>query len=199
MENGLGAHLGEHLNFIYISTEEEALFKWKPPQSFKSYLLDMNIVRENKMEDVFFHINKGNMKIAYIRKGELIYAIGSDECVQFQILEAILEETYQQFNEMYDVKVILSYGNVSANTFVGFKSVLDPLIKDFLRSDAIKKVTVHCRVCDKMLPLYLKKSYIENADSYPVSIVYNHKGHAILCFIDKNYGVRGVELVSMTG
>ena len=43
------------------------------------------------------------------------------------------------------------------------------------------------------------ESFIENAESYPVPLVYNHKGHAILCFIDKNYDIRGVELVNVTG
>ena len=40
---------------------------------------------------------------------------------------------------------------------------------------------------------------IENADSYPVPIVYVHEGHAILCFIDQNFHHRGVELVNITG
>ena len=40
---------------------------------------------------------------------------------------------------------------------------------------------------------------IEQADSFPVPIVYHHEGHATLCYIDKNFEVRGVELVNTTG
>ena len=54
-------------------------------------------------------------------------------------------------------------------------------------------------VCNQVLPLVVKRSFILSADSYPVPLVYTHKGHAILCFIDKNFDVRGVELVNITG
>lgn len=192
-------NLGNYLEFIYIYSESEAIFKWKPPRSFKSFLLDMNIVRQNPATDVFFHMDKGDRKIAYIRKKNgIIYAIGADTEVQFQILEALLEAILGKFLEIYDVEVILSYGNVSTTPFKGFSADVDEIIKNFKTLNLVKKVDIQCRVCNAMLPLYLKRSFVENADSYPVSIVYNHSGHATLCFIDKNYGVRGVELVSTT-
>ncbi|MHA1149078.1 MAG: hypothetical protein ACTSR8_12640 [Promethearchaeota archaeon] len=193
-------NLRKFLDFIYIYSENEAIFMWKPPQSFQSFLLDMNIVRENPATDVFFHMDKGNRKIAYIRKkNRIIYAIGADNIIQFQILEALLEAILEKFLEIYDVDVILSYGNVSTTPFKGFSLEVDEIIANFKTLNLVKKVDIQCKVCNAMLPLYLKRSFVENADSYPVSIVYKHSGHATLCFIDKNYGVRGVELVSMTG
>ena len=65
--------------------------------------------------------------------------------------------------------------------------------------DLIKKVDVFCRVCKKTLLLYVKKSTIEKETSFPVPLVFNHKGHAVVTYIDQNFVVRGVELVNITG
>lgn len=185
----------EKINFINISNEVFTLFEWKPPSSLKSYLLDLNIVRENMTVDIFFHLNRGTMKIAYIRKSNLLYVIGSDQDVQFQLLEAILEDVDEKFNEMYAVDVILSYGNVTEAAFKEFRC--DEIIEN--AENLIKNVDVFCRVCKKTLPLNVKKSLIETASSFPVPIVYNHKGHAVVTYIDQNFIVRGVELVNITG
>jgi len=185
------------LNFINISNEEMTLFEWKPAQSLKSYILDVNIVKENTTKDIFFHLNKGNMKIVYIRKGSLLYTIGSDQDTQFQLLEAILEHVDRKFHEIWDIDVILSYGNVSSNVFKDFANHVNEIIENL--DDLIKKVDVFCRVCKKTLPLYVKKSMIKDATSFPVPLVYNHKGHAIVTYVDQNFVVRGVELVNITG
>jgi len=189
----------EFLSFVNISTEEYTLFEWKPPRSFRSFVLDLKIVKEYSMDDIFFHLNKGNMRIAYIKKGNVIYSVGSDENVQFQRLEALLEVIEKKFNETYDIRVILSYGNVSENIFSGFKEEIEEILSNINSLDLGKQIRAFCRVCNKTLKVFIKKSMIDHADSYPVPIVYNHEGHAILCYIDKNYEVRGVELVNMTG
>ena len=185
------------LNFINISKEEMTLYEWKPPQSFKSYILDINIVKENTTTDIFFHLNKGNMKIVYIRKGSLLYTIGSDQEVQFQFLEALLEHIDKKFHEIWDIDVIFSYGNVSSNIFKDFTTQVNEIIEN--ADDLIKKVDVFCRVCKKTLLLYVKKSTIEKATSFPVPLVYNHRGHAVVTYIDQNFVVRGAELVNITG
>ena len=185
------------LNFINISKEEMTLYEWKPPQSFKSYILDMNIVKENTTKDIFFHLNKGNMKIVYIRIGSLLYTIGADQEVQFQFLEALLEHIDKKFHEIWDIDVIFSYGNVSSTIFKDFTTQVNEIIEN--AEDLIKKVDVFCRVCKKTLLLYVKKSTIEKATSFPVPLVYNHRGHAVVTYIDQNFVVRGVELVNITG
>ncbi|TFG09050.1 MAG: hypothetical protein EU539_00630 [Promethearchaeota archaeon] len=191
--------LEKHLQFVDISNEDMSIFEWKPPRSFKSFLLDLNIVKKNKANDVFFHIDKGNMKIVHIRKNNLIYTIGSDKSVQFQILEALLEKIDEEFHDMYDIEVIFSYGNTTSAIFKAFKQEIERIIEEFPTSDLIKKVDVHCRVCKTILPLYIKKSIMKEALSFPIPIVYNHKGHALVCYIDQDFVVRGVELVNITG
>ena len=185
------------LNFINISKDEMTLYEWKPPQSFKSYILDINIVKENTTTDIFFHLNKGNMKIVYIRKGSLLYTIGSDQEVQFQFLEALLEHIDKKFHEIWDIDVIFSYGNVSSTIFKDFTTQVNKIIEN--ADDLIKKVDVFCRVCKKTLLLYVKKSIIEKATSFPVPLVYHHRGHAVVTYIDQNFVERGVELVNITG
>ncbi|KKN52283.1 hypothetical protein LCGC14_0614460 [marine sediment metagenome] len=191
--------IGEFLEFVNISNKEFTLFEWKPPNSYRRFDLDLNIVKENVMSDIFFHRDKGNMKIVFIRKNDLLYTVGSSPQIQYQLLEALLEQVDMEFNEMYDIGVILSYGNSDSNIFNGFTEIIDNIIKNFGELDIVKRIHVECRVCKTVLPLFVKKSFIDNAESYPVPIVYMHKGHAILCFIDQNYQHRGVELVNITG
>lgn len=189
----------ENLEFINISTDEFTIFEWKPSRSFKSFILDLNIVKENPISDIFFHMDKGNMKIVHIRKKNLIYSAGSNKNIQFQLLEALIEHVSKIFNEIYDIEVILSYGNFSTNIFNSFKNEVDKIISNFDKLNLLKVINVPCMVCNKVLLLIVKKSFIEEAESHPVPIVYIHEGHAILCFIDKNFDVRGVELVNITG
>jgi len=192
-------NLKENISFINITSEESTLLDWKPARSFRSFILDLRMVKENEVQDIFFHIDKGNMKIVYIRKGALLLSIGATPEIQFQLLEAILEQVDNQFNEMYDIEVILSYGTISENTFNPFKAKIETLLDGFNELDVGKTVTTFCRVCKKNLPIFIKKSMIDEADSFPVPIVYHHEGHATLCYIDKNFEVRGVELVNTTG
>jgi len=192
-------NIGEFLEFINISNEKFTLFEWKPNRSFRRFDLDLNIIRENKNNDIFFHKDKGNMKIVYIRKDDLLYAVGANIKVQFQLLEALLEYIDLKFNETYDIKVILSYANFSPSIFNNFKATVEDIIRNFSELNLVERIHVECKVCNMVLPLFVKKSFIQNAESYPVPIVYNHEGHAILCFIDQDFHHRGVELVNITG
>ena len=192
-------NIGEFLEFINISNEKFTLFEWKPERSFRRFDLDLNIVKENPISDIFFHRDKGNMKIVYIRKHNLIYTVGSSPGVQYQLLEALLEYVDLKFNEMYDVETILSYGDFSPGLFNEFLITIADIIKNFADLNLDKRIQVECRVCKTVLPLFVKKSVIENAESHPVPIVYSHKGHSILCFIDRNFQHRGIELVNITG
>ena len=189
----------ENLEFVNVSTENSTIFEWKPAGSYKSFVLDLNIYKKNAIKDIFFHINKGNLKIAYIRKDNLIYSAGSKNQMQYQMLEALIEQVIKDFNEMYAVDVILSYENFSPNVFNNFKSKVEEIIENFNELNIVRIINVPCMVCNQVLPLVVKRSFILSADSYPVPLVYTHKGHAILCFIDKNFDVRGVELVNITG
>ena len=195
----MNSNIIEKLHFINISTDEFSIFDWKPPGIFKSNVLDLNIVKETTAMDIFFHIYKGNEKIVHIRKDNLIYTIGTSKEVQFQILEALLEIIHEKFHEIYDIKAIFSYSNVSTAIFKNFSNEVDEIVSKLNELDLIQKVDVYCTVCKKTLPLFVKKSIMKSATSFPVPIVYNHQGHAIVCYIDQNFIVRGVELVNTTG
>ena len=195
----MSMEIKDHIEFINISSEDLVLLEWKPPRSFKSFILDMNVIKENKVSDIFFHINKGNLKIVHIRKHNLIYTVGSSKEVQFQVLEALLEEIDKQFNEMYDLNVILSYSNTTPAIFKSFNEIISQIILDFPNLNLIKKVDVFCRVCKATLPLYIKKSIKDQETSFPVPVVFTHKGHSIVTYIDQDFVVRGVEVVHTTG
>ena len=189
----------QNLEFVNISTDEFTIFEWKPPRSLKSYILDLNVVKQNPVSNIFFHLFRGNMKIVHIRLNNLIYTTGSNIEIQFQLLEALIEQVSKIFNEIYDIDSYIKYGNFSTGVFNPFKEEINNIIKNFNSLDLVNEIKVPCRVCNTVLQIIVKKSFIENAESYPVPLVYTHKGHAILCFIDKNYAVRGVELVNITG
>lgn len=189
----------QNLEFINISTDKFSIFEWKPPRSFKSFILDLNIVKQNPISNIFFHIFKGNMKIVHIRLKNIIYTAGSNNEVQFQLLEALIERVSVVFNEIYDIESYIKYDNFSTTILSPFKEEVDNIINNFNSLNSVMDLKVPCMVCNTVLPVIVKRSFIENAESYPVPLVYNHKGHAILCFIDKNYDIRGVELVNVTG
>ena len=189
----------QNLEFINISTDQFTIFEWKPPKSYKSYILDLNIVKQNPVSNIFFHLFKGNMKIVHIRLKNVIYTAGSNNEVQFQLLEALIEQVSMVFNVIYDIESYIKYDNFSTTMFSSFKEKIDDIINSFNSLNCVMDLKVPCMVCNTILPVIVKRSFIDNAESYPVPLVYNHKGHAILCFIDKNYDIRGVELVNVTG
>ncbi len=189
----------QNLEFINISTDQFTIFEWKPPMSYKSFILDLNIVKQNPVSNIFFHIFKGNMKIVHIRLKDIIYTAGSNNEVQFQLLEALIERVSEVFNERYDIESYIKYDNFSTTVLNPFKEEIDSIIENFNTLDTVVELKVPCMVCNGILPIIVKRSFIDNAESYPIPLVYNHKGHAILCFIDKNYDIRGVELVNITG
>ena len=202
-ENDMFNIVKKNLNLIHISIgAEDLLYQWKPPGSNKSYLLELKMIKESigeVSENVFFNVDKITYKFAYIRKKNIVYTIVANDVLHFQLLEALMEKIIEKFNEMYDLEIILSYGNVTANAFKSFNNKIEEMLNDPKPLELGKVINARCRVCNKVLPVFIKKSMIEEADSYPVPIVYTHKGHAILCYIDKNFEVRGVELVNTTG
>lgn len=161
--------------------------------------MDLNIIKKYASEGIFFHIDKGNSKIVHIKKDNIIYTVGSENKIQYQLLEALLEHLVERFNEMFDLSVILSFENVSPNVFNSFNTEIEKILNHIKDLDLVEIINARCRVCNKILPIYVKRSFIENAEDYPVPLVYSHEGHAILIFIDKDFKIRGTELVNLTG
>ena len=193
-------NLVNDISFLNISHGENTLYEYKSPNSYKNYSLDLKIIRKNKRDDIFFHIHRGNLKIVYLKLKDFFYSVGTETLeIQFQTLESIIEIIIKEFLENYAVNTILSYGDVSSSIFKSFDENVVKVLKNFPSLDLVKKVDVICRVCEKTLPLFVRKSLIAKAESYPVPLVYTHKGHSIVCYIDKQFNVRGVELVHITG
>ena len=130
----------QNLEFINISNDEFTIFEWKPPRSYKSFILDLNIVKQNPASNIFFHISKGNMKIVHIRINNLIYTAGSNNKVQFQLLEALLEKVSIEFNIKYDIESCISYGNFSTAVFNSFNKNIEDIIAGFNKQGNEKQI-----------------------------------------------------------
>ena len=74
------------INYINISNEKHTLFEWTSSRTSQSYILDLNQIRKNEVENVYFHIEKSDMKIAYIRRKDLIYLVSAQKNLQFQLV-----------------------------------------------------------------------------------------------------------------
>jgi len=188
------------IDYINISNDNHTLFEWTKSRASHSYILDLNRIRKNEVENVYYHIEKSDMKIAYIRKNNLIYMVSAHKALQYQILEAILDQIESKFHETFDLNVIMSYESVSPTAFKHFKSIIEnEILNDFHKHDLIKDILIYCKTCKKSFHLFIKKNEIEDQKTFPVPIVYRHEGHATICFIDKNFVLRGVKEVRITG
>lgn len=184
------------IEFINISKlDGDDIYTWvragKPAASCK---LDMLAVKALvKTADIFYQITRRDRKICFIRQNKILYMIAAGEEVQFQVLEAILEQIINSFLEFYG-DIIDQYAGDFSDTFTGF----DEFINDtFLNiGDYIKYVKAQCRACKSIINVCVKKSMIENATDYPVSLVYIHEGHGLLIYIDAGYRVRAAEIVN---
>jgi len=190
--------LRSHLTYFNISREDHTIFEWEPTDSNRSYILELNYIWKNVIEDVFFQIERNNEKFVYIERDNLIFTISSANKIQFQTLEAIIEQIVDNFKETYDIEVIFSF-DVSSKYFKSFQNNIEDLLINFYTLGVIKKVDILCKVCGKLLPLVIKTKIIDESKNFPVPIVYRHDGHAIICFIDKNFVLRGVKPVVVSG
>ena len=187
------------LKFINISNESLSLVEWKASGSFKNYLLDMEVIRENKINDIPFHINKLGMKIVYIRKEGIIFISGAEDSVQYQLLEALLDHIIEKFFEKDDLVSKINLKNITSDAFKSFKYDIEDTVYKFADLDLVKIVDVPCKICNKTFPLIVKKKIIETSKNFPVYVVAIHNGHPIVCYVDKDFRVRGTGHVNFTG
>lgn len=174
------------------------LVRWKGKNS-KIFLLDILTCRKNAAEEYFLHFEKSNHRMAYIKKEEIVFLICADQTVQYQLLEAILEQIMVEFFEGYGEIVhdpILLSGMVSS--FTGFMSLIPPTFEKALKT-RIKWLSANCKICEETKAVCIKKSLISNAKSFPVSLVFEHEGHGLLLYIDRHFRLRGHEIVEISG
>ncbi len=188
-------NLIEHIFFVDIGEVNTDLFKWKKPNSVL-FRMDIIAARAEANEDYFRRQERSNVRIMFIKKNNLVFTIASDESIQFQLLEALLERIMDEFLENYGMFTFSITG--LSNLFEGFQEVVLKLFET-VQHERVTWVLVPCKLCKISHAMCINKTLIEKAPSFPISIVYLHKGIGLTVYLDAHMKVRGVEPVTITG
>lgn len=172
------------------------LIRWAP-SSQTLFRLDILAARATARETYFLRLEKSGSRTVFRKKNGLTFIIAADESVQYQLLEAILDEVMTQFFEIYGA-ICCDILTGMTNMFEGFQLKIPEIIAN-VENEKVIWVRAECKVCSENHKVCIRKSLIQNAKDYPVSIVYMHLGHGLLLYIDANFRVRGAELVDITG
>ena len=89
------------------------------------------------------------------------------------------------------------YGD-QCNIFDAFSSTVREVFNNYRDLDIIKSTMVTCKACNRTLHIIIRKSLVDTSPKPTTPIVYVHGGHSVLLYVDKNYIVRGAELVSIS-
>ncbi len=181
-----------------FSTGFENLYQWgQSGVSLSTFTLDILKAQDMaKTEHIFYHLERPNRKLSFYLNNDMIYIIGSDRETQSQLLEAVLEETIKHFSNFYKEN-LESYVGGFISEFRDFDKKLLTIL-DTLK-DIVKVVMAPCQACGSPISVIVKKSILEKPHkSYPIPLVYCHKGHALLIYLDKQFQVRASEIVDMS-
>jgi hypothetical protein len=178
----------------------ETYFEWRSKSYFKRTQFELNLTRHVQFKDIFFCITREDAKIVYIvsSKTDSVFTIAAQPQVQSSLLEAILEYLIEDFFETYDSSLLMTCYGEQCNIFDGFASTVKKVFKSYRDLDIIKPTLVTCKACNKTLKVMIRKSLVDNSQKPTTPIVYVHSGHSVLIYVDKNYKVRGAELVSIS-
>ncbi len=192
-------NLADLIYFVDIGKHNNLdLVRWKGRNS-KVFLVDILTCRKNAAEQYFLHLEKSNHRMVYIKKNDIVFLICSQQSVQYQLLEAILEQVMQEFFEGYADIIndpVLLTG--MASTFIGFKPMI-PKTFNVALNQRIKWLSGNCKICNEVKSICIKNTLITEAKSFPVSLVYEHEGHGLLLYIDRHFRLRGLEIVEISG
>ncbi|MHA1146902.1 MAG: hypothetical protein ACTSR8_01510 [Promethearchaeota archaeon] len=177
---------------------DDNYFEWTSSTNPKSTFFEIKGARNAPFTDIFFCINKPNIKLVYYVKDETVFTMGASPEVQSLLLETLLEYLIEQFFKTYDSTMLLSCYGDTCHIFNGFSSVIREAFNNFNSLNLYKTALVHCKGCKKTITIVIKKSMVENSEKPTIPIVYAHSGHAVLVYIDKQYKVRGNELVTLS-
>ncbi len=196
-------NLQNKIFFINISKKQNELVSWKSKYSNKSFIFDMIGLKKNKSmkkRDVFFHFNKEDLKIIYIKTlKNIIFSIGADVSVQYQVIEAILGHLIERFQLKYEKNLISDFESGSSHLFKDFNEEIEETLSNFDNLKLIKFIQLYCKFCKKSHMLAVKKSLIETSKKPVISFVYYHDGITLLVYLDRQFEIRGVELVNLSG
>ncbi len=195
--------LFENTLFFNISSykSDDSYFYWASENYHKSAYFQIKLIRNAPHKDIFCSIPNPDITIVYFIHKDTIFTLGAQPTIQSQILEALLEYLIETFFDMYDESLLTScysYGDSSCTIFNGFNEVFLDSLKNFKNLDLIKASLVTCKGCNKTFQIIIKKSLIEKLLTPTTPLVYVHSGHALLIYIDKQYKIRGTQLVSVS-
>jgi hypothetical protein len=161
----------------------------------KNYPLDIISARENATDKDFFHNENNEKRTVFTRKGNFIFSIGSKVSVQFQVLEAMLKKIHDHFLSNFQH---LPESMLASGILNGYCDFIPDLCQK-AESEDIKWVSTFCRLCNKDVHVAVKKTLINEAENFPVSLVFFHHGHGLLMYFDANFKVRASENVAISG
>jgi len=198
----LDLDLFENIFFFNIGPYrgDDSYFEWKAKSYYKASFFDIRLTRNAPYKDIFYCVAKEDLKLVYIVKKETVFTIGANPIVQSQLLEALIEYLINEFFETYDESLLMTC-YADSNTcpiFEGFRANTKYAFENYSTLDLVKMSRVTCKGCNKTLNIIIKKSTIEKSQKPTTPIVYVHSGHALLVYVDKQYKVRGAELVSIS-
>ena len=193
------------LLYVNIGIGSETYFNWRNENAKITFnQLDVLNARNYPGKlSYYIHIKKQDYKLVFRKlappkgKGkELIFIVGATPDCQYQVMEAFIEFIFEQWYEIYG-KLFLkssSFGNL----FDGFKEIIQDAFTEVPRKYLIKTAT-RCSSCSENFEVYVRKSLINNAEYFPVAIIFEHADHALLLYIDQQGNSRGESPVDITG
>ncbi len=117
-----------------------------------------------------------------------------NEC-QYQVIEAFLEylstKWFEQFGSMQNTSTA---GKIYEPFVETVEQAFEEVPKNYLM-----KVKAHCKICNDYFGVYVRRSLVDGAPSYPVALVLQHANHALLIYVDDKYQSRGESIVNITG
>jgi hypothetical protein len=163
-----------------------------------SQVFRMDIIAARASATKYFQkIEKSHSRTAFIKNGLLTFLISAEEGAQYQLLEAILEYVIEEFNRIYGNMNFETMSGGVSTIFAGFESIIPGLFEK-TQKERVKLLKANCRTCNCDFEVYVKKTLVEKGSNFPVSIVFLHKNHGMIIYIDANFKVRGAEITEIT-
>lgn len=197
----LNIDLIKKVYFFNISglNNDDNYFQWTSKFYHKNPIFQIKLTRNPPHKEIFYTINNPDITIVYYAYKDTVFSVGAHSELQSQLLEAIIEYLIDQFYDMYDPSLLNTCYGDSCDIFNGFSMVVLDLLNNFNEKDLIKIAMVNCKGCDeKTQKVIIKKSLIKNSTSTTTPLVFVHSGHALLIYVDKDFKVRGSQLVDVS-
>ncbi|MGV9171206.1 MAG: hypothetical protein ACOC35_01380 [Promethearchaeia archaeon] len=191
-------NLDSKVYFFQVNKGRNEIFSWKSKFAPKAFFNTDFFSKTTMKKDLFHHLNKGDIKMVGIKSQDnLIFTLGANSSIQFQILEALLEYLKDKFLEKYADIFSLEFGASSEKIFDDFIGTILDSLKGFEELDLIEVIEVYVDFLRKTLKIAVKRSLVKDAEGN-VPFVFYYRGITILIYLDHNYDVRALEKVSFS-